>query len=82
MEDFLFLRIVSRLVINQMNKKKLSVTITFEILRCRNDVSFAGKQLLAINVSFRINKPGFRGLMSELATRSVLRRLTFMTSYI
>ena len=26
----------------------------------------SGKQLLAIKVSFRINKPGFRGLMSDL----------------
>ena len=26
------------------------------------------KQLLAIKVSFRINKPGFQGLMSELVT--------------
>ena len=40
-----------------------------------------GKQLLAIKVSFRINKPGSRGLMAELATRSLLRRLMFMMSY-
>ena len=30
----------------------------------------SGKQLLAIKVSFRVNKPSFRELMSELATRS------------
>ena len=42
----------------------------------------SGKQLLAIKVSFCINKPGFQGLMSELATHSLLRRLTFMTSYL
>ena len=30
-------------------------------------------QLLAIEVSFRINKPGFRGLMAELATHSLVR---------
>ena len=28
----------------------------------------SGKQLLAIKVSFRINKPDFRGLMLELVT--------------
>ena len=37
------------------------------------------KQLLAIKVSFRVNKPGFRRLMAELATRFFLRRPTFMT---
>ena len=31
----------------------------------------SAKQLLAIEVSFRINKPGVRGLMSELATHSL-----------
>ena len=40
-----------------------------------------GKQLLAIKVSFRINKRGPRGLMAELATHSLLRRSTFMMSY-
>ena len=39
----------------------------------------SGKQFLAIKVSFRINKPGFRGLMEELATRALLGRPTFMT---
>ena len=34
----------------------------------------SGKQLLAIKVSFRINKPDFRRLMSELATQ----KATFM----
>ena len=42
----------------------------------------SGKQSLAIKVSFRINKHCFWGLMSELVTRSLLRRLTFMTSYL
>ena len=40
------------------------------------------KQLLAINVSFHINKPSFRGLMAELVTRSLLGRPTVMTSYL
>ena len=40
------------------------------------------KQLLAIKVPFHINKPGFRGLMSKLATLSLFRRPTFMRSYL
>ena len=40
------------------------------------------KQLLTIKVSFRINKPGFRGLMAELATHSLPGRPTFMTPYL
>ena len=47
---------------------------------CRGYNLGPGKQLLAIKVSFHINKPSFRGLMSELVTRSLLRRPTFMTS--
>ena len=46
---------------------------------CRGYNLGSGKQLLAIKVSFCINKPGFQELMSELATRSLPRRLTFMT---
>ena len=42
----------------------------------------SGRQLLAIKVSFRINKSGFRRLISELATCPLLRRQTFMTSYL
>ena len=42
----------------------------------------SGKQLLAIKVSLRINKSGFWVLMSELVTHSLLRRPTFMTSYL
>ena len=41
----------------------------------------SGKQLLTIKVSFCINRPGSRGFMTVLATRSLLGRLTFMTSY-
>ena len=35
---------------------------------CRGYNLGSGKQLLAIKVSFLINKPGFHGLMSELVT--------------
>ena len=42
----------------------------------------SGKQLLAIKVPFRINKPGFRGFTAELATCSLPARPTFMTSYL
>ena len=34
---------------------------------------WSGQQLLAIKVSFSIDKPDFRGLMSKLVTRSLLR---------
>ena len=39
----------------------------------------SGKQLSAIKVSFCINKPGFRGLMSELPSQ---KADLFMTSYL
>ena len=42
----------------------------------------SGKQLLTIKVLFRINKPGFRELMLEWVTCSLLRRPTFMASYL
>ena len=40
------------------------------------------KTIVDHKISFRMNKPGFRGLMSELVTRSLLRRPTFITSYL
>ena len=42
----------------------------------------SGKQLLAIKVGFRINKPDFRGLIAESVSRSLVRRPDFMTSYL
>ena len=42
----------------------------------------SGKQLLAIKVWFRINKPDFRGLIAESVTLSLVRRPDFMTSYL
>ena len=42
----------------------------------------SGKQLLAIKISFGINKSGSRRLMAELATSSLLGKPTFMASYL
>ena len=49
---------------------------------CRGYNLGSGKQFSAIKGSFHFIKPGFRGLMVELVTCSLLERPTFMTSYL
>ena len=55
----------------------------FKIAEICREVQFeSGKQLLAIKVWFRINKPDFRGLIAEPVTCSLVKRPDFMTSYL